>query len=423
MSNRVVRVPTYRLKKSGSRKYAVVSLPDGAGRRHDVLLGKYGSKESRAEYARVIAEWEAAGRSRPGASPDLTINELMASFWEHAQEHYRREDGTQTSEVSEYKATFRVLKELYGHTPAKEFGPLALEAVRNQFIRQPITIKTKTTDPNTGKPKWTEKVLRIGLARGVINQRIGRIRRLFRWGVRKELIPVTVYEALRTLEGLQRGRTKARETEPIRPVSLALVEDTLPHLSPVVADLIRLQLATGARSGEVCIMRGCDIDMVSGNVWLYKPSHHKVAHRGFGRVIALGPAAKAIVERHLKPNTEAYLFSPADSIAHFRNKQRAERKTPVQPSQQSRKKRKPRKAPRDHYSPSAIAHAVAVACERNGLAHWHPHQLRHAKATQIRREFGLDHARATLGQHSPQVTELYAELDMQKAVEVARKLG
>jgi hypothetical protein len=45
MSN---RVPSYRCKKStNGRKYECVSLPDGMGGRHDVLLGEYGTKESR----------------------------------------------------------------------------------------------------------------------------------------------------------------------------------------------------------------------------------------------------------------------------------------------------------------------------------------------------------------------------------------
>jgi hypothetical protein len=54
------------------------------GRRRDILLGRFGSKESKAEYARVIAEWEAADRRLlPGAersAPDLSISELMAAY-------------------------------------------------------------------------------------------------------------------------------------------------------------------------------------------------------------------------------------------------------------------------------------------------------------------------------------------------------
>jgi hypothetical protein len=52
--------PSYRLHKQSGQ--AVVTLTDGAGRRRDTYLGRYGSAESRAEYARVIAEWEASGR-------------------------------------------------------------------------------------------------------------------------------------------------------------------------------------------------------------------------------------------------------------------------------------------------------------------------------------------------------------------------
>jgi hypothetical protein len=39
----------------------------------------------------------------------------------------------------------------------------------------------------------------------------------------------------------------------------------------------------------------------------------KVAHRGFSRIIPLGPKAQEIVKRYLKPNMEAYLFWPRAS--------------------------------------------------------------------------------------------------------------
>ena len=53
-------VPSYRSHKQSGQ--AVVTLPEGLGNRRDILLEKYGTKESRQEYAKVIAEWEAAGR-------------------------------------------------------------------------------------------------------------------------------------------------------------------------------------------------------------------------------------------------------------------------------------------------------------------------------------------------------------------------
>jgi integrase len=424
MSDRVSRVPSYRCKRVSGRRYGCVSLPDGAGGRRDVLLGKYGTKESRAEYARVIAEWEASGRqlATADAAKDISINELIERFMEHATEHYRHADGTPTNELSDIKLSFRPLKALYGLTMAKDFGPLALKAIREKLIAQPVTTRIKVTDPETDKRVWQEKVLRVGLARGVVNQRINRIRRLFRWAVENELVAPLVLEALRAVKGLQRGRSLARETQKVRPVSAALVEDTLPHLAPTVADMIRLQLLSGMRSGEVCIMRARDIDMTSP-VWLYRPGRHKMEHTGFDRVVALGPRCQEIIRRYLKPDTEAYLFSPRDSILSFRQRQRERRKSPVQPSQICRAKKKPKRGPGDWYDVRAIAHAVRRACIKHGLECWHPHQLRHAKAKEVRREFGLDAARATLGHHGPAITNHYAELDGAKIVEVARKLG
>jgi hypothetical protein len=183
MSDRSHRVPSYRLKKSNGRKYACVSLPDGAGGRRDLLLGKYGSKESNAEYARVIAEWQAAGRrlTPPNSANDITINELILRYWEHAQQHYRHADGTPTGSLDDLRLSFRPLKAMYGHTPASKLGPLALKATREQMIKQPILKRIKIIDPATGEATWQDKLLEVGLSRGVVNKRINNIRRLFRW--------------------------------------------------------------------------------------------------------------------------------------------------------------------------------------------------------------------------------------------------
>jgi hypothetical protein len=82
-------VPSYRHHRQSGQ--ALVTLTDGLGGRRDVLLGKYGMKESPVEYARVLAEWEAAGRSLPmsvAAKSDLTINELVLAYWKHAEVYY-----------------------------------------------------------------------------------------------------------------------------------------------------------------------------------------------------------------------------------------------------------------------------------------------------------------------------------------------
>jgi integrase len=243
-------------------------------------------------------------------------------------------------------------------------------------------------------------------------------------------------------------------------VARSVVEATLPSLPSVLADMVSLQMETGMRSGELCILRACDLD-TGGKVWLYRPESHKTAHHGYQRNIAIGPKGQAILRRHLKPNIEAYLFSPAESVERQNRDKRAGRKTPLWPShqrhQEKRRRRRKRRALGDRYDSRAYAHAIRRACERAfpppeplaqrdketykewmsrltaeqraelaawRKAHrWHPHQLRHLRATELRREFGLDVARAVLGHRTPIVTEIYAEIDTAKAIDAMSRIG
>jgi integrase len=388
------RTPSYCLHKASGQ--AVVRIDS-----RDHYLGKHGSAESRNEYNRLIGEWYANGQclSRPseGENESLSVNELILAFWQHVEQHYRRPDGTPTSEVGEYRLTLRLVKELYGHTPTKKFGPVSLKAVRHKMVE-------------------------AGLCRGVVNQRIGRVKRMFRWAVENELVPSGVYHGLQAVRGLAHGRSAARETDPIGPVSEVLINGTLPHLNRHLQGIVRVQLFTGARPGEVCVMRACDIDM-TGAVWLYRPAAHKTKHHGHQRLIAIGPRAQAVIKEFLTLDTQAYLFSPRRAMEEIRAAKRRNRKTKVQPSQQHRRKRKPKRQPGEFYNVAAYDHAVRKACQKASVQHWHPHQLRHTRATELRREYGLDAARTVLGHRSPQITETYAELDAGTAIAVMVEVG
>jgi site-specific recombinase XerC len=58
-----------------------------------------------------------------------------------------------------------------------------------------------------------------------------------------------------------------------------------------------------------------------------------------------------------------------------------------------------------------------------GQRHWHPNQLRHSKATEVRQRFGLEAAQVVLGHARADVTQVYAERDTALAVEVTKKIG
>ena len=279
------RIPSYRRFKPKDLGLVVID-----GKQHH--LGPYGSPESIAEYNRLIQEWLAGGgasTARGTTVNDLSINELILAFWtRYAQQHYRHPDGSPTGELDNYRDSLRPRRQLYGATLARDFGPLALKAVRQAMID-------------------------AGLARTTINQRIGRIVRLFKWAVESELVPSTVYQALKAVRGLQKGRSATREPRPVKPVPEADVEAIRPFVARQVWAMVELQRLTGMRPGEVCRMRACDLD-TSGPVWIYSPAGHKTDHHGIEHRIYLGPRAQQVLRPWLRANTTAYLFSPREAV-------------------------------------------------------------------------------------------------------------
>jgi integrase len=400
-------LPKYRLHRQSGQ--AIVTLPQKNGRRRDVLLGKWGTPEAEAEYNRVIAEWLANTRQPPQAkpAPDLTVNELLLRFWEHAEKHYRRPDGAPTGELGCLRSALRPLRQLYGHTLAREFGPLALEAVRNRMVE-------------------------LGWCRRSINTHVSRIKSVFKWAGSKQLVPPSVHHALLTVRGLQRGRSDARETGPVRPVPQAHVEAVLPFAPPQVRDMARLQRLTGMRPGEVVTLRGIDLD-TTGPVWLYRPGSdqgpdgaHKTAWRGHERVIPLGPKAQAVLRPWLRTEPAEYLFQPCEAMAARNAERGRKRKTKVQPSRANLaalRKKNPKRQPGRHYTVDSYRQAVARACKKAGVPHFHPHQIRHTAATEIRRLYGLEAAQAVLGHTELGTTQVYAETDQAAARRVMAEIG
>src|SRR5262249_337342 len=84
------KVPSYRLHRQSGQ--GVCTLTDGTGGRRDVLLGKYGTKESRQEYARVISEWEASDSCRSLSElPCKRVNRQTPGGWRLSERVNSRE--------------------------------------------------------------------------------------------------------------------------------------------------------------------------------------------------------------------------------------------------------------------------------------------------------------------------------------------
>src|SRR5262249_43248686 len=156
-------------------------------------------------------------------------------------------------------------------------------------------------------------------------------------------LPGSVYDNLAKVTSLRKGKCEARESEKVRPVPDEVVDATLPLLQPIPRAMAELQRLTGMRPGEVCRMRGMDLE-VSGPAWAYRPGSdrvpegdHKTAHHGHERTILLGPKAQEVLRPWLKTDLTAYLFSPREAEALRNAVRRQQRKSPIPPSQAARK--------------------------------------------------------------------------------------
>jgi integrase len=241
---------------------------------------------------------------------------------------------------------------------------------------------------------------------------------------RKKLIPAAVIAELATVEGLKRGRSNARETDPVRPVPQEHIDAVLGVVGRHVAGLIRLQLLTAARPGELLGLRRADID-TAGPVWVFRPNTHKNKHRGGGgiREIYLGPQAQEVLKEFFRPELDCYLFSPARAREERFAALRARRKSKVPPGQLSRRKAVPKVRPGERYTTHSYRLEVVKACKSAGGPARHPHPLRHNAATALRKQFGVELARIILGHQTVVTTEIYAEADKTQAIEVVAKNG
>ena len=389
-----------------------------------IWLGPFGSKRSHKKYREILDEWEELRHQEQAANVKktaeevliagitceslrqkrthgirLSINELVLVYGRHTEEYYRK-NGRVTREGELMDEVLRFLRKNVTDPDPEQFGPVALDQLRDKMIDD---------------LDWSRKY---------INKQINRVIRMFSWAAEKELVSPTVPVALKEMAGLKKGRTRARETAGVVCVADEVVNATLPHLPEIVADMVRMQRLTGARPGEVCSLRPGDLNR-SGDVWLYVPDEHKTEHHEKNRVVAIGPQAQQILTPYLNRPLDAFCFSPAESEKLRRAKAAANRKTAQHQGNRPGTNRVaiPKRVPKACYTTDSYRKAIQRVCKRKGIDKWSPNQLRHTAATSIRKAYGLEAAQVVCGHQSANVTQVYAERDLELAIKVAREVG
>lgn len=408
-----------RMLKHARSGRAFIFVRDEHGRRRQVTLGAWDSPEAQRRFQRELSRWRAMQRGGPEAAAlvvaevdaELTIADAAARWYSHCEAYYRRPDGTPTGESRSCKYAVDLVLGLFADDPLAEFTPRKLKVVRDRMINGDPTVEAEQ---------------RRGWSLGVVNQAVGRIRAFVKWCVAEGFVSPSVHTGVCALAPLKRGRSAARETEPTKPVRIEVVDQTLPHLPPVVADMVRIQLLVGMRGCELCAMTTAELDRsesLEPGCWVFRPTYSKVSYRGRQVEYVLGPQAVAILKRYLKVDPAARLFSPAQSEQERHALMRERRKGKVPPSQLDRRVPDPKRPPGPRYEASAYARCIAYACKSAGTPHWSPHALRRARATRVRAEFGIEAARCAIGHQTLDMATLYGHRDLKESAKVAKAIG
>jgi integrase len=355
------KLPKYCHHKQANQAY--VTLPLGKGKRQMVYLGIYNSRESIEKYDKVVGEWLAT-KQVPMQDNGPTVASVA--------ERYKSEQRPKVTESKRYHldAAISILVELFPSRPALEFDSLQMNRLRSELIDR-------------------------GYSRKYANDILVIVKRCFKWSMQRDYITTDQHVKIQSIDSVSSSEAPTRIVEPANDDD---VNATLPLLSRDFQDTIAFLRATGCRPGEARLMQVGDIDREN---WLLHRDKHKTSHKGKSRVIPIPSIVQPMLLKRLLRPDDAYVFGADDGDRPYEKRSLGR----------------------------AIDHAIKrLNVERQKadeppMEHWHPYRLRHARATEVREQYGVEVAQVILGHSRISMTEHYAGITEAKAKEVGKLIG
>lgn len=322
-----------------------VTLP-GAEKRKDYTLTMpfTGKRIAAGASTRSLAEsaawrlWEnTAKQTGTGiASPVFTVNDVIDKWSAHAEMYY-----SGSKEAADSIRGMRMFREMFGTRPAETITHPDMIDYRNALAAR-------------------------GYVRTTVNKYLGFVKRMYAWALDERIVSAQAKAEATAISQLKRGRGNVVEGKVVAAVPDTDIEKTCAELAEPLADMVRVHRLCGARPDEICQLSWDCVER-RGKVWAYRPQKHKNKHRNKPRVIVFGPKAQAILAKY---EGDGYVFSPRQTAG---------------------------RSVGEKWKVEAYHRAVSRAAKRAGVPHWHPNQLRHTCATEIRRKIGTAAASAVLG--------------------------
>ncbi|MBC8105898.1 MAG: tyrosine-type recombinase/integrase [Anaerolineae bacterium] len=395
---------------------------DDAGKQQDKTFGycdDVSERQMRARFTAWYQTWKLNRQIRnPGTAAVAGVSALADAYLAWAKTAFVKH-GRMTSTVWNVAYAMQDLVDHFGKRDTHDVTGPDIAGLRESMI----------IGFDDGKP-YTRSVK-------TVNDRLYIVKQAFLWGHERGLVPENHLFGITQVKPLKAGRTAATAPTKVQPIDEHWACVAKDHCSRQVGAMIDLQWLTAMRPGSAVIMRMADIER-GKDVWLYTPHEHKLEHKGKLLIIPLGPQAQAIIEPFIDRPPTAYLFSPAEAEAERRELLRTKRKTPLYAAHVRRYDRQrtdePERSAGERYSEESYRRAIHRACERAQrearkldpeavVPVWNPNQLRHSAATRLNKLFGLEDVSVLLGHSDVKTTRIYAQPDVSKAVDIARKVG
>ena len=430
----------YRLHKGKNQGYVQYPRQCDDRRPQETFPGEYGSPESQAAYEKSLAHFLAYGTLPPWIKQSTPPPEEfkpqrggMVTVAQLCQEFLTAQGpGYCASERAAYRVVIDRICSLPAAPPVAGFKRPMLRHVRHQMVV-------------------------LGNSRRYIDSQVTRIRGMFDWGVDEDLVPPKVAAGLKSLRRLK--PMEAPSYPPIEPVADAVVAQTLPHLPTEAADLVQLLRLTGARPSELMGLKAGDIIQTRPALWEYHLAKHKMAHKGQRRCSYFGPQAIEILQRLIgergqralllvQPDWEGLkaqhswdagerllkLFHEGgwkSSPSWWEYLQENSRKlvglAPSRAQAVFRRAKQGAKRPRSKagkpWNRHRFAQLIQRTCQKHGIEHWTPYQLRHAAACQAVQHGSLAAAQHMLGHKLATTTNHYVKGDHNGAARLVAQLG
>ncbi len=395
-------VPSLREHKATGR--AVVRLN---GTDHYLQDWKKCKRENQRDYKKLIIEYLNTGhtaKTRPKVSEsDITVAEFCILH----RDYVNVEFASKPSELSDIKLMMRRFRKMFASRLLSSINEIDIQRFHHAMVKE-------------------------GLTRGYIKEIMRRFLRMWR-KAKRYVSDKNYFEVKEYHEDSVKNSDAGKDSKVVQPVDAAVLDQTLPFLPPVVADMVRVHRMIGCRGSELCdLTRGMiDTEPDANGNWVATLIKHKTSRHGHVRKLHFNHSAQAILAKYMDRGADEYLFVPAESEAVRRKAASEARVTPLSCGDKpgSKKTRRRKLPPGNKYDRCSYARAIARACEKNDIPHWSPHQIRHLVGNTI-----VDHPNgslamttAILGHAGSKISERYASVALAKqkdrmASEAARLL-